>query len=410
MSNIGLRSLIGRGYDDFWRFKGRYRVVKGSRASKKSKTMALNLIYNIMKYPDANALVVRKTFRTLQNSCYSDLVWAIGRFKAEKKWHCTKSPLGLTYLPTGQQVLFRGLDDPLKVTSISVPKGILCFLWIEEAYEITSEEAFNRLDESIRGQMPKGLYPQITLTLNPWSDRHWIKKRFFDEPNDYTLAKTTNYLCNEFLGEADYILFEEMKKNPKRYRVAGLGEWGVVDGLIYDNWREEKFDLNAIRRIPNIKSRFGLDFGYTIDPTALFCGLVDTDNRRIFIFDELYERGLTNKMIYERIYNLGYAKERIRADSSEPKSITELREYGLRRIEAAKKGPDSVNYGIQNIRNYEIIVHPRCVNTITELSLYAWEKDRFEQYTGRPEDANNHLMDAMRYGLEDLVDPTLFTF
>lgn len=166
----------------------------------------------MMKHPAANTLVARKTFRTLLNSCYSDLCWAIQRLGVKSYWHCTKSPLEITYRPTGQKILFVGMDDPLKVTSISVPNGVLCWLWIEEAYEITSEDAFNRLDESIRGQLPEGLFTQVTLTFNPWSDRCWIKKRFFDEPDENVLAKTTNYLCNEFLSLADLALFEAMKR------------------------------------------------------------------------------------------------------------------------------------------------------------------------------------------------------
>lgn len=108
MIEIDLPKLVGKGYGTFWNFKGRYRVVKGSRASKKSKTMALWLIYNIMKYPLANALVVRRVYSTLKNSCYSDLKWAIYRFRAEEYWRCTENPLTLTYLPTGQVILFRG--------------------------------------------------------------------------------------------------------------------------------------------------------------------------------------------------------------------------------------------------------------------------------------------------------------
>lgn len=179
---IYLPDIIGQGYGAFWRWKGRYRVVKGSRASKKSKTAALWFIYSMMKYPEANLLVARKVYRTLQNSCYSDLCWAIHRLGVDRYWRATKSPLEIQYKPTGQKILFIGLDDPLKVTSISVPKGVLCWLWIEEAYEITNETDFDRLDESIRGQLPPGLFTQVTLTFNPWSEKHWLKKRFLTPP------------------------------------------------------------------------------------------------------------------------------------------------------------------------------------------------------------------------------------
>lgn len=405
--SIYLPDIVGGGYGDFWRFKGRYRIVKGSRASKKSTTTALWYIVHIVDNPEANLLVVRKTERTLRDSCYAQLKWAIHKLHLDKWFKCTTNPLEIIYKPTGQKIIFRGLDDPLKITSITIEKGCLCYLWIEEAYEIFDEEAFNRLDESIRGKLPEGLYHQVTLTLNPWSDRHWIKKRFFDEESPNVLAKTTTYMCNEFLGESDLALFEEMKKNPKRYRVAGLGEWGVIEGLVYDNWREEYFDLEEMRKY---KAIFGLDFGYTNDPTALFCGAVDGENKKIYVFDELYEAGLTNRKIYYRIMMKGFKKERIVADSAEPKSIEELRELGLSRIKSARKGRDSVNHGIQRIQDYEIIVHPKCVNFLNEISLYAWAKDKFNQYTGKPEDENNHLMDAMRYALEDVLVGDIYSF
>ena len=399
-NRVYLPDIVGKGYGAFWRFKGRYKVVKGSRASKKSSTQSLKVIMEIMENPCINWLVVRKTERTLRDSCFAQLKWAMRQLKVERYFKCSVSPLEITYIPTGQKILFRGLDDPLKVTSITVEVGALCRLWIEEAYEIMSEDAFDRLDESIRGQLPDGLYHQVVLTFNPWSDRHWLKKRFFDEPSENVLAMTTNYLCNEFLSNSDLVLFEEMKKNPKRYQVAGLGNWGVVEGLVYENWKEQEFSIDEIRKLPGVKAIFGLDFGYTTDPTALFCGVVDSAERRLYVFDELYEHALTNSAIAERVKRLGYAKETIIADCAEPKSIAELRGFGMTRTRASKKGADSILNGIQRIQDYEIIVHPRCVNFLTEISQYQWEKDRFGKYTGKPEDDNNHLMDAMRYAFE----------
>lgn len=401
-NEVYLPEVIGKGYGTYWNYKGRYRVVKGSRASKKSTTTALNMIYRIMTYPNSNGLVIRKVFRTIKDSCFSQLKWAIHRLKVDKYWKATNSPLELTYLPTGQKILFRGLDDPLKVTSVAVDKGSLCFLWIEEAYEIMNEDDFNMLDESIRGQVPDGLFKQITLTLNPWNDRHWIKKRFFDTEDKDILAITTNYKCNEWLDESDLKVFETMKiHNPKRYRVAGLGEWGVVDGLVYENVREDRFNKeDVIRNNPDIKPVFGLDFGYTNNPTALFCGLLDLENYKIYVFDELYEKGLSNKNIYKEIEKMGYRKEKIIADSAEPKSIDELKDLGLYRISPAKKGKDSILNGVQFIQNFEIIVHPRCVNFMTEITNYQWAKDKFNKAINEPIDDFNHLQDAMRYAIE----------
>lgn len=398
---VHLPSIVGKHYGEFWRFKGRYKAVKGSRASKKSSTQSLKVITEIIENPNINWLVVRKVERTLRDSCYVQLKWAIHQLKVDNFFKCSTSPLEITYKPTGQKILFRGLDDPLKVTSITVEVGSLCRLWIEEAYEITSEDAFDRLDESIRGQLPKGMYHQVVLTFNPWSDRHWLKKRFFDEPSKNVLAMTTNYMCNEFLSEADLVLFEEMKKNPRRYRTAGLGEWGIVEGLVYENWEERVFDVHEISIRPSVRSAFGMDFGYVNDPSTLFCGLIDTVAREIYVFDEMYEKGMSNEDILSKVSEMGYSKERIKADSAEPKSIAYLRKAGLTRIRAAKKGPDSIRAGISIIQDYKIIIHPRCVNFITEISNYTWDKDKFDNAINKPIDDFNHLMDAMRYAMEE---------
>lgn len=410
---LSLPELIGGGYKKFWNFKGRFCVCKGSRGSKKSKTSALWHIYNMMKYPDANTLVVRKTERTLKDSVMADLRWAIERLGVSEFWKYTTNPLELIYIPTGQKILFRGFDDPLKITSITVPKGVLCWVWLEEAYEINKEEDFDMLNESIRGQVPEGLFKRFTITFNPWTDKHWLKKRFFDTPDtEDKIALTTNYMCNEWLDEADHRMFEEMRLNrPKRYRVAGLGEWGIVDGIVYENWMEEEFDVQElIQKNPDLTAVFGLDFGYTNDPTALFCGLVDGKRKIIYIFDEMYQKAMTNEMIAEKIIRMGYAKEKIIADSAEPKSIDRLYELGLRKIRRATKGRDSVNNGIAYVQEFNMVIHPKCVNFITEISNYVWDEDKFGHKVNKPIDDFNHLMDAMRYALMNYNRGSLISF
>lgn len=412
VKEISLNEIVGKGYADFWNFKGRYRVCKGSRASKKSKTTALNFIFRIMKYKYSNLLVVRKIFSTLKDSCFSELQWAVNRLQVSDLWEFKLSPLEMTYKPTGQKIFFRGLDDPLKITSITVNCGHLCWLWIEEAYEIGNESDFDMLNESIRGAVSDGLFKQITITLNPWNEHHWIKKRFFDaEPDSDILAKTTNYLCNEFLDKSDLALFEKMKKyNPKRYKVAGLGMWGIADGLIFENHEELLFDVSEISKRPSVKSIFGLDFGYTNDPTAFFAGLIDLKSKEIFVFDEIYKKALTNSMIYDEISKKGFSKEKIVADSAEPKSIAELENLGLLRIKKARKGKDSILNGIQFIQGFKIFILPKCTNFITEIENYCWDSDRFGQKINVPSDNFNHLMDAMRYGVEEFIRGDVFSF
>lgn len=411
---VRLPDIVGRGYGKFWRWQGRYRVVKGSRASKKSKSMALWIVVNMIKYQDANTLVVRKTLRTLKDSCFTELRWAIRRLGVDAFWDVKENPLEMTYKPTGQKIYFRGLDDSMKVTSITVETGCLCWMWIEEAYEISSEDDFNVLDESIRGAVPEGsgLFKQITLTLNPWNENHWIKKRFFDQKDVEILAMTTTYKCNEWLDAADLKVFETMKKqNPRRYQVAGLGNWGIIDGLVYENWEEKLFSLDDVKAVAGVSSNFGLDFGYTNDPSALYCGMMDMATKTIWVFDEMYKYAMSNEMIADEVTRMGYAKERIIADSAEPKSIDRLRKLGLTNISKARKGKDSVLNGIDFIQDYHIIIHPRCVNFLREIGNYQWDKDpKTGRAINKPVDDFNHLMDAMRYAVENFSRGDRYSF
>jgi phage terminase large subunit len=404
------KEIVGGGYDEFWDFKGRYRVVKGGRASKKSKTTALWYIHHMMKYPNANLLAVRKTYSSLRNSCFAELKWAIERLGAADKWKIKTTPFEMSY-EDGGKIYFKGLDNPMRLTSITADKGSLCWVWVEEAFELDSEEDFDMLDESIRGVVPKGVFKQITVTFNPWSDRHWLKKRFFDTEDKNTLAITTDFKCNEYLDESDLELFERMKRtNPKRYKVAGLGDWGVADGLVYENWEVKEFNKRSLLRWSDFYSAFGLDFGYTNDPSALCCMLVDSDNRIIYVFDEMYGRRMSNRDIFEKIELMGYRKEKIYADSSEPKSIDELYNLGLTGIRKARKGPDSINHGIQLVQGHKLIIHPKCENFLKEIGSYSWAKDGYGIRTNTPAGGYDHLMDAMRYGLTEVSVGERFGF
>ena len=394
---VKLSEVIGKGYGRFWNYKGRYRVVKGSRASKKSKTMALWSIINIMKYKDANLLCVRKTMNTLNGSCFTELKWAIHRLGVDHLWRVRENPMELTYLPTGQKIFFRGLDDPLKITSITVDVGCLCWMWLEEAYEIDNEDDFNTLDESIRGSVPDGLFKQITLTFNPWNEHHWLKARFFDVADSDILAITTNYMCNEWLDETDLKLFEDMKKNrPKRYQVAGLGNWGVTDGVVFDNWEVQ--DLTEL--IPTFANRyFGLDFGVT-DPNALVCIDVEIGQKKIYIYDEYYQGNITLDTLFNEV-SKRVGNSFVTCDSAGKQHIMELNNKGLWALPAVK-GADSIMYGINWLQGFDIIIDKRCVNFIKEISNYVWAKDKFGKTIDRPVDANNHLIDGLRYACEPL--------
>ncbi len=401
-----LSEIVGGSYGRFWNDRHRYRVLKGGKGSKKSTTCALNFIVRLMKYGDSNLLVVRQVMDTHRSSTFAQLNWAIERLGVGHLWKATVSPMELTFIPTGQKILFRGFDDPLKLASTTVSKGYLCWVWVEEAYEIEQESDFDKLDLSVpRGSLPAPLFKQTTVTFNPWSEHHWLKKRFFDIENRSVATFSTTFKDNEFLDETDLFVFEQMRiSNPRRYAVAGLGQWGVSEGLVFERWRSEGFNLAEIERGKEWQFRhvFGLDYGYTNDPTAFIAAAVNPTERQVYIFDEHYERKMLNSDIADMIKQKGYRKERIRADCAEPKSNDDLRRMGICRIVASEKGRDSILNGIARIQEYDMVVHPSCKNTLKELASYRFKPLKGGGCDRYPVDSDNHLMDALRYAFEDV--------
>lgn len=415
-SGINIAKIVGGGYGNFWRDHNRYRVLKGGKGSKKSTTTSLWYIYNLMKYPESNLLVVRAVMDTHRDSTFAQLKWAQEQLGVTHLWRNTVNPMSMTYKPTGQKIIFRGFDDVLKLASTTVSKGYLCWVWIEEAYEIASEDDFDKLDLSVpRSAVPPPLFNQTTLTFNPWSETHWLKRRFFDNKTPLVSTFSTDYRCNEFISP-DYIRqMEEMRVNyPRKYAVAGLGEWGISEGLIYENWEELDFEPDelGIERdekgavIEDVswqyRSFYGLDYGYKNDPTAFIAFKANPITKQLFIYDEFYELKMLNSDIALKITQKGYAKERIRADAAEPKSNDDLRRLGISRILPSRKGKDSIINGIAAVSEYKIFIHPTCVNTLSEIKNYCFKKDKNEKGINVPEDKNNHLMDALRYAFYDV--------
>lgn len=419
---VDLNKVVGKRYATFWNYKGRYRIVKGGRGSKKSYTTALWFISNMMKLKDSNLLVVRKVFDTHRGSTFAQLKTAMKRLKVSHFWKCTTSPMEMTYLPTGQKIIFRGLDDPLKITSVTVEVGYLCWAWFEEMYQVENEDDFNKVDMSIRGAVPEHLFKQITCTFNPWSETHWLNDRFFKggaedrnslitkglaihkNTND-VLAMTTNFRANEFLDEADLNVFRTMElENPKRFEVEGNGNWGICEGTVFYRWEIREFDVNELIKSGRFETCLGLDFGYTNDPTAFVASLVDVGNKEIYIFDEHYEKGMFNEDIVKMIEYKGFAKSKITADSAEEKSIKWMKRNGLPRIRSSVKGPDSIIYGIQYLQGYKVYILPKCKNFIVEIKNYIWDTDKKTgKALNKPIDDYNHLLDAWRYSVEELA-------
>lgn len=424
-TTVSLQKVIGKGYASFWNSRQRYVVVKGSRASKKSSTAALKIIVRMMQMPESNTLVVRQTAASLKDSCWTQLRWAIDRLGVSQWWKARVSPLELEYLPTGQKILFRGLDDPLKVTSITVKRGVLCFGWLEEAYEV-DEDSFNRVDESLRGKMPDGYYIQWLITFNPWDSGCWLKHRFFDIPNINVLALTTNYKCNEWLSENDIEMFEDMKRtDPERYKVAGLGEWGIAEGQFFKQWNRELHVIEPFE-IPKNWMRFrAMDWG-SAHPYAALWFAIDYDSN-LYVYKELYGwggkpnvgTGETAKEVGQRIAgmedkseNLSYgvldsacwAKTGVTGPTIAEELNNVLYEHGLvtfgkcskGRVEGANALKQRLIGNEQEDGSYKpaIFFFSTCIHTIRTLPQLAHDKRNPETYDTTGED---HAIDAAVY-------------
>lgn len=405
---LSITKTIGSGYNEFWHNKNFYRVVKGSRGSKKSKTTALNFIYRLMEYEWANLLVVRRFSNTNKQSTYTDLRWATNRLGVKHLFKFNDSLPEITYKPTGQKILFRGLDDPLKITSITVENGILCWAWFEEAYQIETFDKFSTVVESIRGSIDDSeFFKQITVTFNPWSERHWLKPTFFDEDTklNNTFSYTTTYRVNEWLDEVDIARYEDLyRTNPRRARIVCDGDWGVAEGLVFENFEVKEFDWVKKLKEKQVVSH-GSDFGFTQDPTTLISTIVDIQNKELWIYDEHYQRGMLTDEIYQMYLDKGLKNAKIIADSAEKRLITEIKRKGISNLKPSIKGQGSIMQGVQFIQGFKIYVHPTCEHTIEELNTYTFDQDKDGNWLNKPIDANNHLMDALRYSLEEFHFP-----
>lgn len=407
MAQIRLSEKIGKGYEQFWHFKGRYLAVKGSRGSKKSTTAAMKIIYMMMKYPLSNTIVLRQVFNTHRDSTWKQLKWAAQNLGVEHLWTFTVSPLEATYNPTGQKIYFRGCDNSLSITSITAPVGFLTYLWVEEAYQIVNEDDFNKVDMSMRGELPPGYFKQCIFTFNPWNEQTWLKPRFFDTPNDENkLAMTTTYRCNEWLGPDDIEIFERMKiDNPIRFRVEGDGEWGMdPEGLVFTRWETRDFDaLNLAAS--GLEHRAGMDVGW-VDPSAIIDTLYDRQNKTIYVFNEFYKSGCQLTELAEKIEEMNLKKTKLWVDAAEPRTISFFKSQGINAVPCLK-GKDSVKAGIMFLQDHLIVVHPKCTHFTTELKNFSYIKSKQTgEYTEDTTHEWSHAIDACRYGYSDIYTQT----
>jgi phage terminase large subunit len=423
-TEIYLPDLIGKGYASFWNTKKRYRVVKGGRGSKKSTTAAMNFVHNIMKFPLSNLLVVRKTANTHKDSTFAELKKACKRYNVLDKWKFNLSPLEMTYLPTGQKILFRGFDEPLKLTSITVETGVLCWIWLEEVFEIVDESDFDTLDESIRGEMPPGLWKQLTLTFNPWINSHWTKTRFFDNVDKNAFTLTTTHKCNEWLDEADHQKIEDLAiTNPDRYKVVGLGEYGIPGGTYFDEFRTAIHVIQPIV-IPDDWRRYRvLDYG--LDMLACYWIATDTHNKA-YVYKELYQSGLiisdaakailTATLLNEKIYDTLAPPDLWNRRQETGKSAQEL--FADNGLWLTKADNNRVQgwYNLkewlkpyedeQNILTSNLVIFKNCTNLLRCLPQIQCDPKDANDVANEPHELS-HSCDALRYWCAGRPSPTI---
>ena len=376
-------------------------ILFGGSGSGKSVFETERCVMDVMG-GDRNYLICRQVGRTLRGSVFTEVSKTIARWNVGKLFNINKSDMVIT-CTNGCQIIFTGLDDVEKLKSITPAKGVITDVWIEEATEV-EKDSIKQLEKRLRGgseNIPK----RITLTFNPILQSHWIYLEYFasltwaDDQKEYhsdelVILKTT-YKDNKFLTKQDVARLEN-EKDSYYYNVYTLGNWGVLGNVIFTNYKV--MDLSeTLDQFTN--HRNGLDFGFSSDPAAMPVTHYDKMRKTIYIFDELYERGLTNDLLADEVkVRIGFT--RVTCDSAEPKSIAELHKYGVNAI-GAKKGKDSVNHGIQWLQQQTIIIDPKCINTKNEIMQYKWKEDKNGNAIREPVEHNNHIIDGLRYAYEE---------
>ena len=379
----------------------RYQIYYGGSSSGKSFFLATRSVIDCLH--GRNYLVVRKVARTLSGSCWNEILKAISRYRLNDYFRIRQSDMIIEAKASGAQIVFAGLDDVEKIKSITPAKGVFTDIWMEEATECDYGD-YKQLDKRLRGLSK--FRKRFTLSFNPVYITHWIYTSFFtiwDDSKTYcedkrlSILKTT-HKDNRFLAQEDHDALENEEDEYFR-NVYTYGNWGILGDVIFRNWHTE--DLSAYMDIGE-NLRFGLDFGFASDPAAVVKVRIERAKKRILILDEIYERGLVNTQLAQKVVPFAGFKP-VKCDCAEPKSIAELRMNGVNAL-SSKKGPDSVIHGIQWLQGYEIIIDVHCVNAKNEFTLYQWRKDKDGNSIKDPVDKNNHIIDALRYALEDDIN------
>lgn len=381
--------------------------LKGGRGSTKSSfigiAIPLMMMLDSQENIYSNAVAMRKVGDTLADSVYTQILWGIEQLGVSEYWEAKVSPLRLTYKPTGQQILFRSCnnkDDYRKIKSTKFKKGFCKYLWFEELDEFFGMEEIRSIIQSLlRG----GNDYKVFYSYNPPKMiSSWVNAEVINVRADRLIHSST-YLNVpvKWLGEQFIVEAETLKKeNELAYRNEYLGEPTGTGGAVFTNITVREIADEEIKRFDNIAD--GVDFGYAVDPVSYGQNHYDKTRKKLYIFNEIYKVGMSNKKLHEEILKVKIGNSQITADSAEPKSIDELNSLGKIRVVGAKKGPDSIDFGIRWLQNLaEIIIDPeRCPNTAREFSTYEYEKDKYGNFKSKYPDCNNHSIDQTRYSRE----------
>ncbi len=373
--------------------------LKGGRGSGKSSFVSIEIILGMMQDEKANAVALRKTGVNLKDSVYGQLLWAIDMLGMSRLWETRQSPLELRYRPTGQRILFRGGDNTRKIKSTKFRKGYAKFIWYEEADEFGTMEEIRSINQSL---MRGGKAFFVFYTYNPpKSKRSWVNEEVLRDRND-RLIHHSSFLGvpRQWLGEQFFVEARVLRETREEaYRHEYLGEVTGSGGEVFSNITLRQIKEEEILSFDRIAR--GIDWGFATDPFHYTVNHYDSTRRKLYIYYEIHKRSLSNLMAAQMVREENTGNGFIICDSAEPKSIAELSGYGLK-VYGAKKGPDSVEYGIKWLQDLdEIIIDPaRCPNTAREFSSYELESDTDGSWRAHFPDRDNHSIDAVRYSRE----------
>ena len=388
------RDIVRHGHTYYW--------LEGGRGSTKSSEISLEIPQLIIKNPECHAVVLRKIGNTIKNSVYPQMQWGIDALGLTDKFRFKTSPHEITYKKTGQKILFFGVDDPQKIKSIKLPFGYVGICWIEELDQFTGMEEIRNLNQSLLRGGP--IFWEFCSFNPPKSQNNWVnEEKLFDDPDRLVHHSTYLGVPREWLGDRFFEDAEKLKaRNETAYRHEYLGEVTGTGGAVFENVEDMAMSAELVGNFDRLY--YGLDFGFAVDPLAYVAMYYDAKREDLYIFDELYRQKMTNSQAAKSI-KLRAKDSRILADAAEPKSIAEMAGFGLR-ISGARKGPDSIDFGMRWLQNraHIYIDKRRCPNTYKEFVAYEYERNKDGQFISAYPDANNHSIDAVRYGLSEVMN------